>query len=373
MRPPIALIVALAPGLAAAQEVVAPAIELELHTTIGTAVGPIDYTFGQIFDLATDGRRLFVLDGMSQEVSVFTPGGDFLRRFGGQGGGPSEFSRAMSIRSTAGHVEVFDMFGPNRLVTFDSLGAVVRTERSGFYRTVGQLESLGGELWAALDGDRLVYGEAVDSLVYSVVVFSSAQSRIDTLRQGNSGVAIMYEEGRKAYGEWANTDFGRAVSFTSAPGILVVVDGYAGRVLRYGLRGNRLMLTDSLLTGLTGVSVSDRDRRDALNRKLEARRTQSPNTARPRNPRISTPNLWAGIREVLLETDGSVWIEEWGRRESPSEPVIWRRYAPDLGYFERFVVPGDVRVRATGGGFLYGIRTDRELGFDSVVVFRAPS
>jgi tripartite motif-containing protein 71 len=61
---------------------------------------------------------IFVADSRNDRVQVFTPNGQFLKKFGLKGNGPGEFDRPSGICiSPAGEIIVVD-FGNNRVQVF---------------------------------------------------------------------------------------------------------------------------------------------------------------------------------------------------------------------------------------------------------------
>ena len=92
-------------------------------TPIEQWVTQAEYEFGDVFegdalfglvvdmDVAPDGSRVYVLDQTAAEISVWTPGGDLIRRFGRQGEGPGEFLRPGEVRVLDNLLQVGDLRG----------------------------------------------------------------------------------------------------------------------------------------------------------------------------------------------------------------------------------------------------------------------
>ena len=82
-----------------------------------------EYEFGDVFegdalfglvvdvDVATDGSRVYVLDQTASEVSVWTPDGDLIRRFGREGEGPGDLWRPGEVRLLDDVLQVRDLRG----------------------------------------------------------------------------------------------------------------------------------------------------------------------------------------------------------------------------------------------------------------------
>lgn len=96
-----------------------------------------DALFGRILDVrpAADGSRVYVLDVQSLEVTIWTPDGTLIRRVGGRGEGPGEFSDPGPLFLFDDRFQVGDH---SRYTTFALDGEVLRTD--GFPPGVGVLE-----------------------------------------------------------------------------------------------------------------------------------------------------------------------------------------------------------------------------------------
>jgi hypothetical protein len=90
---------------------------------IGRVDGEGPDLFGSITSLAVDrGGRIWVLEGQSQELRVFSEAGEHIRTVGRRGGGPGEFSNALRIDlAPDGNLWVMDPQN-NRLSVIDSAG-----------------------------------------------------------------------------------------------------------------------------------------------------------------------------------------------------------------------------------------------------------
>ena len=105
---------------------------LQVSVSVGEEMGDSCYVFGDIRDacIMEDGRIL-VLDGVTCDISCYSPNGEFLERTGGSGEGPGEYIRPYSMISLAdGRVAVSDP-GMTRMTFLDS-DLSVDTVISGF-------------------------------------------------------------------------------------------------------------------------------------------------------------------------------------------------------------------------------------------------
>ena len=355
----------------AGQAQVRTGFQLEHEFTIGTALGPAEYVFGRLQDVASspDGT-IHALDAMDQTIKSYSEAGEFLRSFGGEGGGPGEFARAISLQGVPKGLRVFDLFG-KRIVIFDLEGNYRGAERVPAFDHFATLESLGENRYVGRTAGVVNYGTLSDSVPIAVVTFGEVGA-VDTLLTGQGGVGIWYEKGKERFGNWLPTDFGRSVSIAvdRDRNRVFLVDGIGGTVLVYRIEHDgQMRLERRLATGLSGVPVTSADLAEALRRMLAQRALESPQLVSPRTPMAKGPAEWSGIRAVIVEDSGHVWLEEWGRRPDPTVPIVWRRYDPRLETYSTVRVPGNIRVTDVRNGRFYAI-TQAELGYDQIAVFR---
>lgn len=97
---------------------------------IGSVSGGGADEFGNAMALQADAAgRIYVADGMSGEIRVFTPEGQHLRSLGGKGGGPGEF-RMLSGMGWGPEERLWTMDPTaSRLTAFDTAGALAGTVR----------------------------------------------------------------------------------------------------------------------------------------------------------------------------------------------------------------------------------------------------
>ena len=138
MKPKIfsAFVLSLFLSCGSGEETSVPDVErepsLQVSVSVGEEMGDSCYVFGDIQDacLMEDGRIL-VLDGVTCEISCYSPNGEFIERTGGSGEGPGEFIRPYSMISLSdGRVAVTDP-GMTRMTFLDS-DLSVDTVISGF-------------------------------------------------------------------------------------------------------------------------------------------------------------------------------------------------------------------------------------------------
>ncbi len=95
---------------------------------IGQMGGDERYLFGEVAGavMLRDGR-IAVLDGQSALIRVYSPEGEHIEDWGGQGEGPGEFTSAQTISSYRGDSILVSEFVARRLVIFDDRGRLGRS------------------------------------------------------------------------------------------------------------------------------------------------------------------------------------------------------------------------------------------------------
>ena len=95
---------------------------------IGQMGGDERYLFGEVAGavMLRDGR-IAVLDGQSALIRVYSPEGEHIEDWGGQGEGPGEFTSAQTISSYRGDSILVSEFVARRLVIFDDRGRFGRS------------------------------------------------------------------------------------------------------------------------------------------------------------------------------------------------------------------------------------------------------
>jgi hypothetical protein len=99
----------------------APPVLLEEVIRIGTLDGSSETQFFQISDAVETEGEIFVLDRGNHEVRVFDTDGQFIRAFGGEGDGPSEFRQPWDLAIIRDTVSVLGA----RLTMLDRQGNAV--------------------------------------------------------------------------------------------------------------------------------------------------------------------------------------------------------------------------------------------------------
>jgi hypothetical protein len=115
---------------AAAQDDQSGGWRLQEELRLGSIDGGGPEQFSDVWDLVADSEgALYVLDGLAQEVRVFTASGEFSHTIGSKGEGPGELTGAAGLNlDAAGRVWVWDP-GNNRYSVFERSGELVASYR----------------------------------------------------------------------------------------------------------------------------------------------------------------------------------------------------------------------------------------------------
>lgn len=106
-------------------------LRLEEDLRIGVIDGEDHYQFFQIRDIAMDrAGMLFVGNGMTGTVRLFSPEGTFIREFGGKGDGPGEVRRVSRVWLTGDSVVLVDESRRQRALVFAKDGDLVTSWRN---------------------------------------------------------------------------------------------------------------------------------------------------------------------------------------------------------------------------------------------------
>ena len=141
--------------------------ELRLGQASGPAGSEGPAAFGNVVGLALDDAgRIYVAEETVQEIRVFDPQGDFLRRFGRRGDAPGEFQGLRGVVWHPSGILLAMDIRARRITAFDSLGTVLAT--TGHHEGTGSL----GSVWRA-DVDTLgfLYEQDRDSPSWARRVF----------------------------------------------------------------------------------------------------------------------------------------------------------------------------------------------------------
>lgn len=99
---------------------------LEPELTIGEMEGEASFANIGSMSIAPDGT-MYVLDLQEQKIFVFDADGNLLRKIGGQGGGPGEFTRATTVQAVGNDVVMVGEAFPPKLHVLDTEGELIES------------------------------------------------------------------------------------------------------------------------------------------------------------------------------------------------------------------------------------------------------
>ena len=324
---------------------------LVLEREIGTELGPEEYSFGMIADIAVmSDETIFVLDVMSSNVKVYTGAGTYLRSFGRAGGGPGEFLRPLRIQADS-VLRVFDM-AQNRITVFEPDGHLKETVRLPSVRgiNVTRLFRMRSGKLVAGTTPGLSWGSPAHQESVTVFVEDPVTFEIDTIITYHSGATIWYLPDRR--GPWgvAETEFGPGGAWAVNDSIVATVDGYTGAV-RWSTVGAELAVRREERLSFESRAVTPGD----LSRAKRAFRDLRQRLGQPLPDfEFHAPERWSVGTEALFASDGRLWVANgrsadrrhvWTVFSEPGRPPVVRS------------LPAEFTLRFATADRLYGVST----------------
>ena len=347
-----------------------------------------DALFTRIYTVApaADGSRVYVLDGESVEVTIWTPDGTLIDRVGRRGEGPGEFRNP-------GRLFLFDdgfqVTERRRVTTFSLDGDVVRTD--GLEQAMAPQEpgsaSFGGYHTFAMFSDRSVGALATPGWVVMGSMPEEGSEDLPVVRISRDGGSL----GVETLGllNFRDTQFlfpGEAGLRVNQPWIRpdhFAMDPWNGTVVfSRPLRTDPgvLELIDVSIAGdtvwtrriqLPPIPVTGDDIEAAVDDFAPFAASGPDNTVsalmrdRIRDAFI-IPEYWPATTEIRLLSNGEIWFQPAG-----DDPGIWYavRKGEDEGPIRRIVAPESFRPLNANATHVWGNRTD-ELGVQYVAGLR---
>jgi hypothetical protein len=316
---------------------------------IGTADEEGPTMFGSLADLEVDALgRIWVADGMANEIRIFGPDGRHVRTVGRKGGGPGEFEQIAGLdRDPAGRIWVYDPRNA-RFSVLDTAGTLVTSHRrdQGFMMVPwrGGFDA-SGRLY---DPSAVREGEEFTPVMMR---YDSAMSPVDTLKLPR------YESAQfELRGE--GTRMAASVPFT--PGLfwrlsragglwMGITDKY--EVHHVTLAGDT---TRTISRPFTPTPVTQAEKDEELGR-MEWFTRQGGKVDAGRIPAVKP--AYGGLFE---DEDGYLWITPYLPKDAPR---TYDLFDPEGRYLGRVDVPGEdasLRLSVIRGPSVYGIARDAD-------------
>ena len=335
-----------------------------------------DALFGRITSIrpAADGSRVYVLDIVASELTIWTPDGTLISRVGRRGEGPGEFSNPRSLFL----FEDGFLVGDNRrYTTFTLDGEVVGTEifpPPGF-----GIESLAGYYGFAMFDDGSVVavppppawwfdGSGPDEASWDLPVFrvsldggSWGRDTLGLLSFQNTMSSLATSRGKSPIVQpWVPPDYlamdprNSSVVFnrrpTEHPGVLELIE--------VSTAGDTIW---SRRIQLPPIPLTEKDIRAAVDEwatmfaGLAGDSTASPLLSRSVRDALIIPEYWPANRQITLMSNGEIWFQPAGH----PDPGVWYAVRKgEEGPIRRVVAPESFQPLDVNATHVWGIRRD---------------
>jgi hypothetical protein len=336
--------------------------------TIGVTEGDPGYQLSDVVGAVRMPSGLVVVaDGGTQEIRVFTAEGTLVRRVGGRGEGPGEFSGLSGMgRGPSGALWAYD-FTLRRISWLypsdESLRSATLGPEPPVLSPVGALPDgsfVLKQLWGAQGVASATHtGLRRDPVAY--VRFDPSGALLDTLALVPGREVVISLEGDR--GVMSTPPFGR----TSLGGIL---DGRVliGSQTRFELEE---WTPDGTLKRVLRLPDIDlRVTEEDIQRYAEHRRSTASPGEEARVEReladVEVPELRPAYGELLVDGAGNLWIGRWEADGSPAR--AWTVLDATGTWLVSVGTPSDLQVRDIGEDWVVGVARD-ELDVERVVLY----
>lgn len=313
---------------------------------IGEFEGPTEAVFGRIagLDVFPDGR-IVVSDAQAHEVRIFSPEGQLLRQFGGEGDGPGEFRGPDHLRVTGDRIVVRDN-NAHRFSVFTSDGEYLGgwSLNSGFVTSAPFYLDEQSNVVNPTLRDRLVRYQ-LDGTVVDTTAIPTRGHDPPQLEARFEGGVVTYSIPFMPNEVWAMTRSGE------------ILFGLSDRYLveRWS-EGGRVLQIERVAEPVPVAGAEAEQLHQGLLRRL---RRQVPDWQWD-GPDI--PSSKPVFRETRAGIDGTIWIF----RETPSleeRNPDWDPQNAQSGFPTRWVRPVVADVFSADGAFLGPVEIPRHLNW----------
>lgn len=299
---------------------------------------------------------LFVADPVTNSLYFISIGGDSISAVAGQGNGPGEFVRVGRLIMGNDGLDVVDPGqGLNHSFTFKGEFVGSRqTSRLGGVPLVAVYD-MQDERRVAVSSSTFTWNPAsgkVDSPGRVMVL--EGDSVVRTLLEYETVTAIWYDRQRglpwrpaiagltQDSGHWA----------VVSDSVVALTDALSGIAEAYCVSGDAVELAWRLDTELSGRLMTDADQRDVI----DAERSMDPRL--PRNVGWDFPERFPGIRKMIADSDGFLWLRKGIEGAQGEAGEGWRVVAPNGETWTDILVPRGLDVRAISGNRVFGVTRD---------------
>ncbi|MDE2873690.1 MAG: 6-bladed beta-propeller [Gemmatimonadota bacterium] len=341
-----------------------------------------DALFGLIVDVAVtpDGSRIYVLDSRATEVTIWTPKGNLIRRFGREGEGPGEFRNpgrfylyddSLVVREWRRGLTTFSLDGD--FIGWHAIPPFVSWR--GFSFSYESLLADGSFLVTPVVGGMISEGLTGDDPIHEIPWLRVAQETgswsLDTvaLRSDRNTTIVFPGTGTTVATffdqPWVRKDAcqgdGRVGSVVCArtqtmpPGVVDLVEVSVGGDTVWTRR-----------IQLEPLPIGDREYEEKVDwmasivsRDHGGDSVASPLMRRRVREKLANPGFWPAIRGIRLMSNGEVWF----RRLKEGASHVWyaARRGETEGPIRQIVLPENFKPRFVDDTHVWGDRSD-ELG-----------
>lgn len=366
----------------------------EPHYEFGDAMEG-DALFGSVSDVnvhsSAEGLRVYVLDGRSSEVSIWTAEGTLIRRVGREGPGPGEFARPVDLVVLQDRFHVSD---ERRFTTFTLDGEFLRTDQvppsmswRGFRLKHEALFADGSVAATPIVPTRIMAGsmgdDPVDVLPVVRVFREGSSWDLDTLSliSFRNWVVPFRLSGEPLPAnltqEWIVPDSFRPdpVSGNTIVARIEASPPGALELIEISLTGDTVWTRQ---VRLPPIPIGDDEVESVVQRTAAVFASwrgdsiPSPSLRRRVRDAIVVPEAWPATKGIRVMSNGEIWF----RAAKSDVPGVWYavRRADGNGPIRRITLPESFNPRDVTDTHVWGERRD-ELGIEYVVGRRmiAPS
>lgn len=340
---------------------------------IGGANGQGPSELAQVLGVArvADGR-IFVADGASSELRIFSPKGEFIKSVGRRGGGPGEFDNGILLMFRSGDSVIVH----DRAVQLQSFGPDGSFLRS-YPRPTMPGRSVSSWLGMLNDGTGVVQGAdgLTDTVSENVTQTASLGLRAPTATEARAFTQIPVFERVRRNGRSVGLFLG-AVSRTAVMGPRVC----AGYTLRWEVKcfDRTGKLITRTVREIDAGPVTPADVDEFKKAWSAASRIKNADSLRTALSMLQFAEKRSAFGRFVASSTGEVWIGPFvvleslipGRRgpAAPDKQTTWSVIGPDGTWSADVVLPARFSLLDAGPDYVAGVELDAD-DVESVVVY----
>lgn len=335
------------------------ALTTEPGIVIGSVDGPEETQLYRVRGALRfpDGRIAVATDG-SQEIRIFGPDGTFVRRFGGSGEGPGEFTSVMLIGLVSDSLAVLDRQQRRVSLLHPDTGFVrsfLLAEDVANYPLAGWI--IGGT--SVLIRDLTLSASLLQTGLQRAPVPLRSSDMHGALRAdfgtvpGTERVTVTRLDGDNRVDALVTVPFGKSPQIAVGAGHLFVGTQDAFEIAVY--RGDGRLLRTVRLARNPGP-VRDTDLEAYLQEQVAGMDANDARIRRQEVARMPHPDTQPAHGALAADRVGYLFVEDF--RRPGAEAVAVHVFDPDGRLTGRFELPRDVQILDVGEDYLLGLYRD---------------